>query len=110
MTFGVSNYGIPYVETSWTNRDWGAVTPGPFIIYPKGGSKDPYYNTHEPGHVLQFIILGPATYIGLVALPSLISAELDPADHSNMPWEKTANQLWYWLTGESDPRNPLYTK
>jgi hypothetical protein len=25
-----------------------------------------------------------------------------------MPWEVSANQLWYWLTGESDvDNNPL---
>ena len=82
------------------------MTPGPFIIYPKDGSKDPYYNTHEPGHVIQFLILGPVNYYKFIAIPSLITSTTPY--HSDMPWEKSANQLWYWLTGEYDPRNPLY--
>src|SRR5690606_3881417 len=44
------NRGIPQIETNFTDKDWGAITPGPFIVYPKGGSEDTYYNTHEPGH------------------------------------------------------------
>jgi RHS repeat-associated protein len=100
------NRGIPQIETNFTVKDWGAITPGPFIAYPKGGSKDKYYNTHEPGHVIQFLILGPVAYYGLVAIPSLITSTTPY--HSDMPWEKSANQLWYWLTGENDPRNPLY--
>ena len=99
------NRGIPQIETNFTDKDWGAITPGPYIVYPKGGSKDNYYNTHEPGHVIQYLILGPA-YYGLVAIPSLITSTTPY--HSDMPWEKSANQLWYWLTGENDPRNPLY--
>lgn len=98
--------GIPQIETNFTDKDWGAITPGPFIVYPKGGSKDKYYNTHEPGHVVQFLILGPVAYYGLVAIPSLTTSTTPY--HSDMPWEKSANQLWYWLTGENDPRNPLY--
>lgn len=43
------------------------MTPGPFVIYPTGGSKRPYYNTHEPGHVVQFYLMGPALYtIGVI--------------------------------------------
>ena len=103
------NHGIPEFETSRNNNDWGAVTPGPFIIYPKGGSKDPYYNTHEPGHVIQFLILkGYKRYIPMIAIPSLITATFFPNHHQDMPWEKSANQLWYWLTGEYDPSNELY--
>ncbi|MGD9992543.1 MAG: hypothetical protein AB7S69_04520 [Salinivirgaceae bacterium] len=100
------NRGIPQIETNFTDKDWGAITPGPFIVYPKGGSEDTYYNKHEPGHVIQFLILGPVAYYGLIAIPSLISSTTPY--HSDMPWEKSANQLWYWLTGENDPRNPLY--
>jgi RHS repeat-associated protein len=100
------NRGIPEIETSFSEKDWGAITPGPFIIYPKDGSKDPYYNTHEPGHVIQFLILGPINYYKFIAIPSLITSTTPY--HSDMPWEKSANQLWYWLTGEYDPRNPLY--
>ena len=100
------NRGIPQIETNFTDKDWGAITPGPFIVYPKGGSKDKYYNTQEPGHVIQLLILGPVAYYGLVAIPSLITSTTPY--HSDMPWEKSANQLWYWLTGENDPRNPLY--
>jgi hypothetical protein len=100
------NRGIPQFETTFTDEDWGAFTPGPFIVYPKGGSMNKYYNTHEPGHVIQFLILGPAGYYSLIVLPSLFTSTTPY--HSNMPWEKTANQLWYWLTGEHDPSNPLY--
>jgi hypothetical protein len=99
------NRGIPEYETSGIEKDWGAITPGPFIIYSKGGSKNPSYNTHEPGHVIQYYILGEK-YIPLVAIPSLISANFD--NHQNMPWEKSANQLWYCLTGEHNEANPLY--
>ena len=94
------NRGIPQIETNFTDKQWGAVTPGPFIIYSKGGSQDPYYNTHEPGHVLQFYLLGPAYYT-LVAIPSLISSTTP--NHSDMPWERSANQLWYLVTGETYP-------
>ena len=101
------NRGIPQIETTFTDKDWGAITPGPFIVYPKGGSKDKYYNTHEPGHVIQLIILGPIAYYGLVAIPSLITSTTPY--HTDMPWEKSANQLWYWLTGETYPKkNKLY--
>ncbi len=101
------NHGIPQFETTGINKDWGAVTPGPFVIYSKGGSKKPYYNTHEPGHVIQFLLLGPAFYTTLVAIPSLATSKTQ--FHTKTPWEKTANQLWYWLTGESDEEeNPLY--
>jgi len=102
------NRGIPEFETNFTDKDWGAITPGPFIIYSKRGSKDPYYNTHEPGHVIQFLILGPFLYYSLVGIPSLFTAYYYPNHHSDMTWEKSANQLWYWVTGEHDPSNPLY--
>jgi hypothetical protein len=90
------------------------VTPGPFVIYPREGAEDPYYNTHEPGHVLQYLILelilGPGSYIEFIGIPSIISATLDPQEHRNMPWEKSANELWYQATGEHDQRNPTYSE
>jgi len=100
---------IPEFESSLLDgSNGGAVTPGPLIIYPTGGAKDPYYNTHEPGHVLQFLILGPL-YYPLVAAPSLLSAgTLTSSQHASTPWEKSATSLWYWSTGESDPSNPHY--
>ena len=100
------NRGILQIETNFMKKDWGAITPGPFIVYPKGGSKNKYYNTHEPGHVIQFIILGPVRYYSLVAIPSVMSS-ITPY-HEDMSWEKSANQLWYWLTGENYYKNPLY--
>ncbi|MCL2289663.1 MAG: hypothetical protein FWC34_03020 [Bacteroidetes bacterium] len=103
------NRGIPQFETNFINKEWGAITPGPFIIYEKGGASNPYYNKHEPGHIIQLLILGKY-YYPLVALPSLFTATFFPEHHNNMPWEKTANQLWYWLTGEYDSRNPVYFK
>ena len=106
---GISfNRGIPQFETNFINKNWGAVTPGPFIFYSKGTMNNPYFNTHEPGHVIQYLILGPLLYYPLVAIPSLITAPTNY--HNNMPWEKSANQLWYWITGENDTRNPLYTE
>lgn len=105
FAFG-TQHGIPFVEVSFLHG--GAITPGPFVIYPKGGAKDPFYNTHEPGHVLQFFLLG-TLYYPLVAFPSLITATFFPEKHNNMPWEESANQLWYWYTGENDPINPLYS-
>jgi RHS repeat-associated protein len=71
-----------------------AITPGPFIIYPTGGSSNPTFNQHEPVHVVQFYLLGPALYISNVAIPSLISAGLDPGNHSKYPWETSADWLW----------------
>lgn len=100
------NRGILQIETNFSKKDWGAITPSPFVVYPKGGSKDKFYNTHEPGHVIQFLILGPITYYRLVAIPSLITST-NPY-HKYMPWEMTANQLWYWLTGENYYKHPLY--
>lgn len=87
------------------NKDWRAITPGLFLVYPKGGTKNKFSNTHEPGHVIQFLILGPAAYYTLVAIPSLITSTTKY--HNDMPWETAANQLWYWLTGENDTRHPL---
>jgi hypothetical protein len=104
------NRGIPQIETNFINYDWGAVTPGPFIFYAKGNVRDPYYNKHEPGHVIQYLILGPLNYYTFVAIPSLFAAKFFPEQHNNMPWEMTANQLWYWLTWENDADNPLYFK
>ena len=70
------------------------MTPGPFIIYPTEGSKLSYYNEHEPGHVLQFWMMGPVMYSKLIIIPSLLSAGLDPDNHSNYAWEKSANAFW----------------
>jgi RHS repeat-associated protein len=100
------NNGIPEFE-SRLMPSGTAVTPGPFIIYSTGNSKEPYYNTHEPGHVIQFYILGPVNYIKYVGIPSLISAKYFPNQHNQMPWERSANQLWYWLTNERHKENPL---
>jgi hypothetical protein len=82
------------------------MTPGPFIIYPPGGSKDPFYNTHEPGHVIQFLLLGPIPYYLGVVGPSLITAGSPNA--MQLPWEKSASTLNYWFFGTSDPSNPIY--
>jgi|GEM_PF-5532298 len=100
------NRGIPEFE-SRLMPEGSAVTPGPFIIYSSGYSNNKVLNTHEPGHVIQFFLLGGyGLYIPLVAIPSLLT--VNRPYHNEMPWEKSANQLWYWLTGENHPRNPLY--
>jgi len=96
------NRGIPQIETPWLHN--AAVTPGPAVFYPTGRSKDPYFNTHEPGHVIQYLFLGPL-YISMVAVPSLVS--VNTPYHNDMPWETSANLLWHMFTGESDPGNPL---
>ncbi len=102
------NYGIPEFESRFMPGVSG-VTPGPFIIYSTSASEKKSLNTHEPGHVIQFILLrGYKRYLPLVAIPSLFTATFFPDHHHNMPWEKTANQLWFWLTGENHPSNPLY--
>ena len=105
---GFRNGFIPEFESRLMDGK-GAMTPGPFIIYPTDGSKRPYYNTHEPGHVLQFWLLGPAAYTIDIIIPSFISAAtLSTQDHLETPWEKSATTLSYWLTGESYPLNPHY--
>jgi hypothetical protein len=93
------NHGIPEFE-SRLMPSGTAVTPGPFIIYSPGNSSEPYFNTHEPGHVVQFYLLGPYNYIRFIAIPSLISVTIFPNQHNDMPWETSANKLWFWLTGE----------
>jgi hypothetical protein len=104
---GFRDEWIPEFESSLMDGK-GAMTPGPFIIYPTRGSTNQYYSSHEPGHVLQFYLLGPFYYTTMVIIPSLLSAKFS-SDHHNMPWEKTANQLWYWFSGESyEASNPLY--
>lgn len=62
---------IPEFESRLMNGH-GAITPGPFIIYGSGSSKDPRYANHEPGHVIQYHLMGPLLYYGFVAIPSLI--------------------------------------
>lgn len=104
------NHGIPEFE-SRLMPSGTAVTPGPIIIYSTGASSDPYYNTHEPGHVVQFYLLGrPINYYRFIAIPSLISVMFFPNQHNDMPWETSANQLWFWLTGERYEDNPLFFK
>jgi hypothetical protein len=99
---------IPEFESRLMNG-LGAVTPGSLVIYQTGGSKDPAFNTHEPGHVIQYILMGPISYYIGVAIPSMMSAaNLPVSEHVEMPWEKSASTLWYWITGESDPSNPHY--
>jgi RHS repeat-associated protein len=71
-----------------------AMTPGPFIVYPTGGSTVSFYNTHEPGHVLQFYLLGPVNYTTGIIIPSLLTASLDPSNHTSYPWETSADKLW----------------
>ena len=92
---------------SWFVSICLAIGRGPFIVYAKGNVNDPYYNTHEPGHVIQFLIL-KQFYYPLVAIPSLFTAKFFTEQHNNMPWKKSANQLWYWLTGEEHYANPRY--
>jgi RHS repeat-associated protein len=105
---GLRNGFIPEFETSLLDNK-GAMTPGPFVLYPTGGSSDPYYNTHEPGHVLQFYLLGanPLLYNTLIAIPSLIQAAvLPPEQAAQMPSEISATSLWYWYSGQQSPSNP----
>lgn len=100
------NHGVPEFEDRTLPSNIG-YTPGPFVVYGKGGSKRTDMNTHEPGHFLQFVILGPF-YYPLVVLPSIISVGFGEKIHSKMPWEKTANDLWYWYSGQHDKNNPGY--
>lgn len=104
LRFKGYHYGVPEFETSFLDGQ-GAVTPGSFVLYPTGGANNLSYNTHEPGHVLQYRILGKL-YYPLIALPSLWNA--NDSDSGDGYTEKTANQLWYWYTGEKDPRNKRY--
>jgi RHS repeat-associated protein len=97
---GLRDGWIPEFETSLLVKKDGstsAFTAGPFIVYPTNGSKEPHYNQHEPGHVIQFLLMG-TYYYPVVALPSVISVLLDPEGHSSnpskYPWEEGANQLW----------------
>ena len=84
----------------------GAFTPGPFVVYPVGGSKLKYYNVHEPGHVLQYRDLGLINYYRKVAIPSLIYATFHtPKEASRYHTETQANRLWWMETGESDEIN-----
>lgn len=106
LKFKGLHYGVPEFESSL--MDGAAFTPGPFVIYPTGGSSLRTYNTHEGGHVLQFALMG-VFYYPYIALPSILHVN-DP-NSNNHYHEKTANQLWYWWSGESFPKeNPLYTR
>ncbi|MGC4040312.1 MAG: RHS repeat-associated core domain-containing protein [Flavobacterium sp.] len=104
------HYGVAEFESSLLKN--GAFAPGLIAIYPTGGSTNKYYNTHEPGHVLQCVIVGIPLYISVFALPSLIDSKFEkPAKAKNFYTEKTANQLWYWFTGENNFKdNPVYVK
>ena len=85
----------------------GAITPGPFVLYPTGASSNEYYSTHEPGHVLQFRLMG-TYYLPFIAIPSILTSRMENSE--NFYIEKTANQLWYWWSGEFNPKNPVYLK
>ncbi|WP_310379041.1 RHS repeat-associated core domain-containing protein [Flavobacterium sp.] len=99
------HYGVPEFESSWITG--AAFTPGPFVIYPTGGSSRETYNTHEPGHVIQFALLG-RFYYPFIALPSILHVN-DPNTNYHYH-ELTANQLWYWWSGESFLLNPRHKK
>jgi RHS repeat-associated protein len=93
-------------EYEWAFATNGAFTPGPFVVYPIGGSKRKYYNVHEPGHVLQYRQLGLFNYWRKVAIPSLIYATFhNVKEASRYHTETQANRLWYLKTGESDEIN-----
>jgi RHS repeat-associated protein len=87
----------------------GAFTPGPFVVYPRGESKNPYYSTHEPGHVLQYRMLGFADYWKKVAIPSLVfAATHNPEEASHYYTETQANRMWWVHSRESNERhNPF---
>ena len=75
LRFKGYHYGVPEFETSFLNGQ-GAITPGSFALYPTGGASNPSYSTHEPGHALQYQILG-RYYYPLIALPSIINTKLN---------------------------------
>ena len=105
LKFKGYHYGVAEFETSLLDGR-GAVTPGNFVLYPTGGSSKPYYSNHEPGHVLQYRILGPVLYYAVIAIPSVANTKL----HSNFLdyTEKSANTLRYIQTGETDDSNKRY--
>ena len=105
LKFKGLHYGVPEFESSWLTG--GAITPGPFVLYPTGGSSMETYNTHEGGHFVQFLALR-GTYYPLIAIPSIINTQLNWKifDYT----EKTANDLWYWWSGESSNLNKGYRK
>jgi hypothetical protein len=43
-----------------------------------------------------------------VIVPSLFSVNFGVEFHHSMPWEKTANDLWYWYSGEYDLEHKGY--
>jgi RHS repeat-associated protein len=96
------HYGVPEFESSLM-AGHGAITPGPFSLYAPNLSNNPSFSTHEPGHVLQFVLLGPIHYYILIGIPSMATAKWDNA--TDVYTEKTANQLWYWFTGETHESN-----
>lgn len=96
LKFKGLHYGVPEFESSL--MDGAAFTPGPFVIYPTGGSSLETYNTHEGGHVLQFALMG-GWYYPFIAYPS--AKHVDDPNSKNHYHEKTANQLWYWWSGNS---------
>lgn len=105
LKFKGLHYGVPEFESSWMTG--GAITPGPFVLYPIGGSSMETHNTHEGGHFVQFLALGGA-YYPLIAIPSIINTQFNwkVFDYT----EKTANDLWYWWSGESSNLNKGYRK
>jgi RHS repeat-associated protein len=106
LKFKGYHYGAAEFESSLVTG--GAVTPGNFVLYPTGGSSLKTYSNHEPGHVLQYRILGKH-YYALIAVPSAIYAYFHtPKEASQFHTEKSANTLWYLYTGEHDETNPRY--
>lgn len=104
------NRGIPQFESEILDLIGGySAAPGPFIIYCLGCSEEDWARYHEPGHVVQYYLLGgSASYIPLIAIPSMLSMVISPKNHENMPWEKSANTLWYLLTNEKEQGAPVY--
>ncbi|SNR73826.1 RHS repeat domain-containing protein [Flavobacterium sp. ov086] len=106
LKFKGYHYGVPEFETSFLDSTNAAATPGPFVLYPTGGSSLPGLSTHEPGHVLQYRKLGPILYYAAIVIPSMLHVN-DPTTNDHYH-EKSANTLWYLYTGEHHKSNPRY--
>ena len=63
--------------------------------------------THEWGHTIQELLLGPAAYIATIAIPSVISYYIasSDTDYYSLPWERTAE----WFGGNSLTNNTYHS-
>ena len=97
--------GVPVVRQNLGNFSFGVIGLCESLRH------DPielqrYVLSHEFGHNIQLMILGPLFFTGIIAIPSLISAGFWTESHENLWFERWADQMYRRFVNRNH-RRPL---